>query len=79
MVRLVSLSNEAYATLSSLKRAGESFSRVVLRVCALEKKAMSPLDFAGAWGTEGGDRETQRMIDGIYTRRRATSLRRYSW
>lgn len=45
-VRTVSLSEDAYALLSSLKRPGESFSDVVRRVAATSR---SPMEFAGAW------------------------------
>jgi predicted CopG family antitoxin len=59
MTKVVSLSNEAYQTLKNLKKSGESFSDVVLRVAA-EQKRKSLLEFAGKW--EGND------IDEVFSR-----------
>jgi predicted CopG family antitoxin len=50
MTKVISLSNRAYETLSALKRRGESFSDVVLR---LSKREKSILRHAGKW--EGDD------------------------
>jgi predicted CopG family antitoxin len=59
MTKVVSLSNEAYLTLKNLKKPGESFSDVVLRVTG-ERKRKSLLEFAGTW--EGND------IDEVFDR-----------
>jgi predicted CopG family antitoxin len=59
MTKVVSLSNEAYLTLKNLKKPGESFSDVVLRVTS-ERKRKSLLEFAGTW--EGND------IDEVFDR-----------
>ena len=48
MTKVISLSDEAYRTLKELKRSGESFSDVVIRVASKEKKK-SILEFAGTW------------------------------
>ena len=48
MTKVISLSDEAYETLKELKRSGESFSDVVIRVASKEKKK-SILEFAGTW------------------------------
>jgi predicted CopG family antitoxin len=48
MTKVVSLSNEAYQTLKQLKKSGESFSDVVLRVAG-ERKKKSLLEFSGKW------------------------------
>lgn len=46
--RTISLSDEAYKKLASLKREGESFSDVILRLCS--KAVKKPLvSFAGSW------------------------------
>jgi len=58
MTKVVSLSNEAYQTLKQLKKSGESFSDVVLRVAG-ERKKKSLLEFSGKW--EGTD------IDEVYS------------
>jgi predicted CopG family antitoxin len=54
MTKVISLSNKAYQTLKNLKKSGESFSDVVLRVAG-EQKRKSILEFAGTW--EGTDIE----------------------
>ena len=46
--KTISLSDEAYGKLASLKRKGESFADVILRLCS--KAPKKPLaSFAGAW------------------------------
>ena len=45
-VKTVTLSEDAYAALASLKREGDSFSDVVRR---LARKSRSLLEFAGDW------------------------------
>ncbi|MGC8831744.1 MAG: antitoxin VapB family protein [Thermoproteota archaeon] len=46
--KTISLSDEAYEKLSSLKRKGESFTDVILRLCSTPPK--KPLaSFAGSW------------------------------
>jgi len=48
MTKVISLSEKAYETLKGMKKSGESFSDVVLRVASKERK-MSILEFAGTW------------------------------
>ena len=48
MTKVISLSEKAYQTLKGLKKPGESFSDVVLRVSGQEHKR-SILEFAGTW------------------------------
>ena len=48
MTKVISLSEKAYTTLKSMKKNGESFSDVVLRV-AEKKRKRSLLEFAGTW------------------------------
>jgi predicted CopG family antitoxin len=46
--KTIDLSDEAYKRLSSLRREGESFTDVILRLCS--KPVKRPLaSFAGAW------------------------------
>jgi predicted CopG family antitoxin len=48
MTKVISLSQKAYETLKGMKKSGESFSDVVMRVADKEKKR-SILEFAGTW------------------------------
>lgn len=48
MTKVISLSEKAYKTLKGMKKPGESFSDVVLRVADKEQKK-SILEFAGTW------------------------------
>ena len=48
MTKVISLSNDAYQTLKHLKKSGESFSDVVLRVAG-ERKKKSLMEFSGKW------------------------------
>ncbi len=48
MTKVISLSDKAYGTLKKQKRKNESFSDVVLRLSAEEKRE-SILRFSGAW------------------------------
>jgi len=50
MVKMVSLSDEAYFALASLKNAGESFSKVILKLYGSSgKKSANIMSFAGIW------------------------------
>ncbi|GEM_PF-2479957 len=79
LVKMVSLSNDAYAILSGLKRQEESFSKVVVRLANPESPKKSILDCFGTWGTEGGGKETQRIIDEVYARRYSHKPRKLNW
>jgi predicted CopG family antitoxin len=48
MTKVISLSEKAYETLKGMKKPGESFSDVVIRVAEKEKKK-SLLEFSGKW------------------------------
>jgi predicted CopG family antitoxin len=48
LTKVISLSEKAYETLKGMKKPGESFSDVVLRVSKNEPKK-SLLEFAGTW------------------------------
>ena len=54
MTKVISLSEKAYQTLKSMKKPGESFSDVVVRVGNKEKKK-SLLEFAGTWKGDDAD------------------------
>jgi len=54
MTKVISLSEKAYETLKSMKKPGESFSDVVIRVADKEKKK-SILEFAGTWKGDDAD------------------------
>ena len=54
MTKVISLSEKAYETLKSMKKPGESFSDVVIRVASKEKKR-SILEFAGTWKGDDAD------------------------
>ena len=73
MTKVISLSEKAYETLKEMKKPGESFSDVVLRV-AIEKKKKSLLEFSGKWVGDDADvvlaqimkdreRSTSRQVD----------------
>jgi predicted CopG family antitoxin len=54
MTKVISLSEKAYETLKGMKKPGESFSDVVIRVSSKEKKK-SILEFAGTWQGNNAD------------------------
>ena len=54
MTKVISLSEKAYQTLKSMKKPGESFSDVVVRISDREKKK-SILEFAGTWKGNDAD------------------------
>jgi len=72
MTKVISLSEEAYKVLKRLKRRGESFSDVVIKITK-NMESRSLLEFAGAW--TGND------IDGVFEKilheREATTARKY--
>ncbi len=73
MTRVISLSDEAYASLKSLKGEGESFSEVVNKLSDNAKKK-SLLDLAGKW--PGGKEELDRIEKIIYADRKKFKLRK---
>ena len=54
MTKVISLSEKAYETLKSMKKPGESFSDVILRI-EKEKKKKSLLEFTGTWAGDDAD------------------------
>jgi len=51
MTKVISLSDDAYSELKKLKKEGESFSDVVLKVTGKERKPLSA--FLGKWPVPG--------------------------
>lgn len=72
MTKSVSLSDDVYATLKSLKKEGESFSDVVIRITDSKPKR-DIMDFWGKWS--GGKEELDRMEKEIYAARKRFKLR----
>jgi predicted CopG family antitoxin len=54
MTKVISLSEKAYEILKGMKKPGESFSDVVIRVAGKEKKK-SIFEFAGTWAGDDAD------------------------
>ncbi len=74
MTKVISLSEKAYETLKGMKKVGESFSDVVLRV-AKEKKKKSLLEFSGTWEGDDADQVlAQLMKDREQSRSRQVEL-----
>lgn len=61
MTKVISLSEKAYTTLKELKRSGESFSDVIIRVTSKEKKK-SILEFAGTWEGDDADKVLEQIM-----------------
>ena len=68
--KTVSLSEEAYEKLRRVKKEGESFSQVILRLIERDANA-GILDFAGAF--EEGSKEWETIEKEIYKRRKDKS------
>jgi predicted CopG family antitoxin len=75
MAKNVALSNDAYGTLEKLKRNGESFSDVVMRLANKEGKP-NIMDLAGAWKD---DREIGKIFDKILEDRHRFYRRQFKW
>ncbi len=70
MVKVISLSEEAYGTLKSAKGKDDSFSDVVLRLTARRRPPLSEL--AGKWKDR---KELDKIEKMIYNNRRKAKLR----
>ena len=76
MVKVISLSNEAYEKLKSLK-GNKSFSEVVVEIVDDRKtKKRSIMDFAGIWKD---DNEWDAISKKIYEDRKKFKLREIKW
>ncbi|MFH0987059.1 MAG: antitoxin VapB family protein [Candidatus Micrarchaeota archaeon] len=74
MVKVISLSEEAYKTLSDLKNKSDSFSDVVLKIG--KKSEKEPItDFAGKW--VGSKEETDKIFKEIEKGREKFKLRSF--
>lgn len=71
MVKVISLSDDAYGSLKSMKKEGESFSDVVRRV-AEKEKGRSFLSLAGTWKD---DKEIGNIFKGIMEERKKVKFR----
>ena len=71
MVKIISLSDEAYKELKMMKREGESFSKVVKRVVAKEN-TRTFLELAGAWKK---DKEIGKIFKKVLEERRTARFR----
>jgi len=71
MVKVISLSDDAYQDLKALKVEDESFSDVVRRVVEKEK-GKSFLDLAGSWK---GDKELSKIFENVIEDRKKAKFR----
>ena len=73
MTKVISLSNEAYEKMKSIKNHGESFSDVVIKLFSKAKK--KPLsDFLGKWA--GSEKEIENIKDIIAEDRKKFKTRK---
>ena len=72
MVKVVSLSNEAYETLQSIKNEDESFSDIVLRLAHKKKKNIMRI-----FGIAKEDKEFGEGLRRAYKERKGLKLRVY--
>ena len=70
MTRVISLSDRAYEELKKLKKGGESFSDVVIKVTRKEKKPL--IEFLGAWPDK---KEATRVAKELENERRRVKTR----
>ncbi len=75
MVKVISLSDDAYTKLKSLKR-DRSFSEVVVELTE-NKKKKNIMDFAGAFADNKDEWEKIKRM--IYEDRKRVKLREVSW
>ncbi|MFQ6061183.1 MAG: antitoxin VapB family protein [Thermoplasmata archaeon] len=72
MTKTISLSDDAYARLAKLKKEGESFSDVVIKLSEQATK-VSPLDAFGSW--KGDEKEARKLFRTIIEERSRAMLR----
>lgn len=71
--KIVSLSEEAYNALKSIKREEESFNDLILRLVQ-KPDQKEILSLAGTW--QGSDEETEKILEIIYENREKTKSSR---
>jgi len=77
MVKVISLSNDAYARLKTLKGTDKSFSDVVIEIVDERKtKKKNLMDFFGIWKD---DKEWDNIGKKIYEDRKKFKLGEYKW
>ncbi|MFH1323750.1 MAG: antitoxin VapB family protein [Nanoarchaeota archaeon] len=74
MSKCITLSDDAYNNLKSLKKGDESFSDIVKRLTGI-KKSKSLLDLAGIWEDNP---ETVKIMKNIYKDRKNFKLRKFN-
>ncbi len=62
MARTITVSEEAYQALRRLKREGESFSQLILRLVREAERRRRLTSLAGAW-SDVGEEEARRMLE----------------
>ncbi len=63
MARTITVSEEAFEALRRLKRSGESYSQLILRLARLEEERRRRLlELAGAW-SDVGEEEARGMLE----------------
>jgi len=72
MTKVISISDEAYKRLSTLKSRKESFSEVIMRITEVNRKE-SLLSLAGKW--VGGKKESDRIYTELMKKREKMKLR----
>ncbi|MFH0896457.1 MAG: antitoxin VapB family protein [Candidatus Bathyarchaeota archaeon] len=72
MTEVISLSEDAYKALKRLKRRGESFSDVVMKM-AKNAEPKSLLEFAGGWA----GKDIEEVFEKIHNEREATAASGY--
>jgi len=73
MTRVISISDEAYNSLSELKQDKDSFSKVIIRITKNMQK-VSLLEFAGKW--KGDKKETEKIFRELSKERSKAKLRK---
>ncbi|TXT59135.1 MAG: hypothetical protein BAJALOKI2v1_250041 [Promethearchaeota archaeon] len=71
--KTISLSEDVYSLLKNMRREGESFNEVILRLLQ-ESKKKDIMKLKGSW--KGSDEETEKILDLIYKNRDKATIPR---